>query len=34
MKMEDCFKSADFKIINDSNLFELHKKIEDILNNI
>lgn len=31
MKMEDCYKNADFKIINDSDLKTLYKKIEEIL---
>ena len=34
MKMEDCFKSADFNIINDKGLNELNKKVDDILNKI
>ena len=34
MKMEDCFKSADFKIINDKDLENLHKKIENILKKV
>ena len=34
MKMEDCFKSADFKIINDNGLNELHKKIDEILDEV
>ncbi len=31
MKMQDCYDKADFKIINDTNVNELHKKIEYIL---
>src|SRR3989344_4630117 len=34
MKMENCFKEADFKIINDGILNELHKKIDDILEKV
>ena len=34
MKMEDCFKNADFKIINDKDLTLLHKKIDDILKKV
>ncbi len=31
-KMQDCYDAADFKIINESNLNDLHKKISEILN--
>ncbi|MBI2671562.1 AAA family ATPase [Candidatus Woesearchaeota archaeon] len=31
LKMEDCFKSADFKIYNNSSLEELHRKVDEIL---
>ena len=34
MKMEDCFKSAQFKLINDKGLNELHKKIDEILKKV
>jgi len=31
VKTEDCFKNADFKIYNDGSIEELHKKIDEIL---
>lgn len=34
MKMDDAYASADFKIINDSNLENLHKKIDEIIKKI
>jgi len=34
MKMEDCFTAADFKILNNNGVKELHKEIDVILKKI
>src|SRR3989338_862998 len=34
MKMEDCYQNADFKLFNDNEIKELHKKVDVILRRI